>query len=323
MTRVLIVAPALNEATVLPEFIDAFLRLRAELASGASLRLLVVDDGSTDETLAVLRGAAARWPDLVAYLSFAANAGHQAALIAGLWHAGEWPDAVVTMDADLEHPMAVVPRLIDVWRKTGAVAVHAVRNESRDLPWLKRVPSNVFYRLTAALTSLPLVPGQADFRLWDAATIRGIRDYLPHIGSLRVFAAWLPGRKESVSYEQQVREHRRTRFTLRKNYELAAISIIRFSHFPLRAITAIGAVGLVFGFVYAAFIAVAVVRGRTVPGWSSLILTVLIMGCLQLIALGIFASYVRRLVFARDLPPFVVRESRLVGQSEPVGVPRS
>ena len=169
----------------------------------------------------------------------------------------------------------------------------------------------MFYKVTSALTGLDLATGQADFRLWDAAVLRYVAPYLPHVGSLRVFAAWLPGKKASIAYEQRVRTDRTSRFTFRKNFELAAISIIRFSHFPLQAITGLGVLGLTFAVVYGVFIAIEAARGNTVPGWSSTVLTVMAMGCLQLIAFGVLASYFRRLVFDRDLPPWVVRSARV------------
>jgi len=323
VSRILIVSPAFNEAAGLDAFVAAIAGLRARLAQH-ELRLLLVDDGSTDGTLDLLRTIVARCPDWCSYLSFAANAGHQAALIAGLSHAGPWPDAIVTMDCDLEHPVEVVPALIDIWTRTGALVVHAIRRDSMALRWTKRWPSAAFYRLTSWLTGLSLAPGQADFRLWDGATVRAVLEYLPHIGSLRVFAAWIPGRKASLEYEQHVRGDRQTRFTFRKNLEMAAISIIRFSDVPLKAITLLGVIGLTFSSVYAVCIAVVVARGVTTPGWSSLILTVMIMGCLQLVAIGVLAGYLRRLVFARDLPPFIIRESCLVddsGSSRPAAAP--
>lgn len=310
MTRLLIIAPAFNEGAGLTEFIDAALAFRRRTAASCDVRVLIVDDGSVDGTLDLLRASSARQAGVVGYLSFSANAGHQAALIAGLCHAGDWPDAIVTMDADLEHPFDVVPRLLDTWTRTGAIVVHAVRRPSRKLAWLKRVPSMLFYRITGTFTGLDLQPGQADFKLWDGRTVRGVADYLPHIGSLRVFAAWIPGRKATVDYEQVIRPGRRSRFTFRKNYELAAISIVRFSDLPLKAITVLGAVGLVFSFAYGAFVAMASSRGQTVPGYSSTVLIVMTMGCLQLISIGMLATYLRRLVFARDLPPFIVREAR-------------
>lgn len=321
MTRLLIVTPAFNEAAVLPDFLEAVLALRTRLAADSDVRVLVVDDGSADGTLEVLRRAAADHPEVVAYLSLTANAGHQAALIAGLCHSGQWPDAIVTMDADLEHPMSVVPDLVEAWRTTGAIVVHAIRRPSGELPLLKRLPSTLFYRMTAALTGLRLAPGQADFRLWDAGVIRGVASYLPHVGSLRVFAAWLPGRKESVDYEQRVRQGRTSRFTFRKNYEFAAISIIRFSQVPLQIIGGLGLLGLLFSTSYGAFIAWETWRGNTVPGWSSTVLTVMTMGCLQLVAFGVLANYLHRLVFARDLPPWVVRTSRLGPLSPPENGP--
>jgi glycosyltransferase involved in cell wall biosynthesis len=311
MIKLLIVTPAFNESAVLPDFVDAVLALRHEIRATTDVRLLVVDDGSSDGTADVLRRLADAHPDVVAYLSLTANAGHQAALIAGLCHAGSWPDAIVTMDADLEHPMAVVPQLVAAWRETRAIVVHAIRRPTRELPLLKRLPSSIFYRVTAALTGLSLSTGQADFRLWDAEVLRSVAAYLPHLGSLRVFAAWLPGHKASVLYDQHVRSNRTSRFTFRKNYELAAISIVRFSQVPLQVISGLGLIGLLFSFTYGAYIAVATVQGRTLPGWSSTVLTVMTMGCLQLLAFGVLANYLRRLVFARDLPPWVVRGSRL------------
>ena len=180
---------------------------------------------------------------------------------------------------------------------------------------MKRLPSSLFYRVTSALTGLNLAAGSADFRLWDAVVLRGVASYLPHIGSLRVFAAWLPGRKAAIEYDQFVRGDRASRFTFRKNFELFATSIIRFSHFPLQAITVLGGLGLIFAIIYGIFIAVEASRGHTVPGWSSTVITVMAMGCLQLLAIGVLASYFRRLIFARDLPPWVVRVVRLTPDS--------
>lgn len=326
MTQLLIVAPAFNEESTLPRFLAAFRAFRDERRGAIDVRLLVVDDGSTDGTRQILQAAVLAEPGCIGYLSLAANAGHQAALIAGLCHAGQWPEAIVTMDADLEHPFPAVANLVEAWRRTGAIVVHGIRETSKELPITKRWPSAWFYRLTSCLTGLALTPGQADFRLWDARALRSVAGYLPHIGSLRVFAAWIPGPKTAVTYEQHVVPGRTSRFTFRKNYEFAAISIIRFSNLPLKAITLVGALGLLFSLAYGTLVAIETARGNTVPGWSSTVLIVMAMGCLQLIAIGTLASYLRRLVFARDLPPFVVRNAYLpgdrAGHDHPLSVDR-
>jgi len=312
MSRILVVAPAFNESNYVGEFVEAIAGLRARLRPARDLRLLIVDDGSTDGTLELLRDLVLKYSEWLSYVAFAGNAGHQAALIAGLRKAGSWPDAIVTMDSDLEHPIDTVPVLIDAWERTRPLVVQAVRRQSAELRWRKTLPSEWFYRVTSWLTGLQLSPGHADFRIWDGCAMRSVSEYLPHIGSLRVFAAWLPGVKPTVEYDQHVRRGRVTRFTFRKNLEMALVSIIRFSNLPLTAIACLGLVGLGFSIAYGVWVAVVAYQGRAVPGWSSTVLIVMTMGCLQLLSIGILASYLRRLVFARDLPPYIVRESRLV-----------
>lgn len=306
--NILIVAPAFNEARVLPEFIDEVLKLREQTGPQISLRLLVVDDGSTDGTIDVLRAAAERNPGVVRYLSFSSNFGHQSAVVAGLTNIGEWPDAVITMDSDLEHPLSLVPRMVEAWQAERAVLVNTRRRESRQLGFTKRLFSRLFYVTTAKLTGLQLVAGQADYRLWDGLVLRGLIPYLPSIGAIRVFAAWLPGKKVLLDYEQKVQAGRNSRFSFGKNMEFWIMGVIRFSKLPLQAISFLGGVGLLFSAIYGTYILIQVMHGRTVQGWASTVLTVMLMSCLQLLSVGIVASYLRRLVFAKDLPMYVIRE---------------
>jgi dolichol-phosphate mannosyltransferase len=307
--NILIVAPAFNEAQVLPAFIDEVSKLREQTGSQLSVRLLVVDDGSTDGTIEVLRQAAERNPGVVRYLSFSSNFGHQSAVVAGLTHIGDWPDAVITMDSDLEHPLSLIPRMVEAWQAERAVLVNTRRLEARSLGFTKRLFSRMFYVTTARLTGLDLVPGQADYRLWDAVVLRGLIPYLPSIGAMRVFAAWLPGKKVMLDYEQKVQPGRKSRFSFRKNVEFWIMGVIRFSKLPLQAISFLGGVGLLFSAVYGTYILVEVMHGRTVQGWASTLLTVMLLSCLQLLSVGIVASYLRRLVFAKDLPMYVIREA--------------
>jgi glycosyltransferase involved in cell wall biosynthesis len=305
--RVLAITPAFNEAAVLPEFVEKFSELRSTLQkSDVELKLLVVDDGSSDSTLQMIKESSKKTPDWFSYLSFSSNFGHQAALVAGLSRVSDWPDAVITLDCDLEHPLEKIPELINLWRENGYILVNTLRNTSASLPFFKKLFSKLFYRVTADLTGLDLKSGQADFRLWDAKLVRALKPYFDHIGSLRVFAAWLPGKKGELRYDQIVRRNRVTRFTFKKNWQLAIISIVRFSTAPLRFMTIAGVSGIAFACVYAIYTFAQFIRGRTVPGWSSLVLLIVFMGCLQLFSLGIIATYLQRLVFIKDLPPYLI-----------------
>lgn len=310
MKRVLIVSPVFNEEEVLPEFVHEIGKLRAEISGEVDIHLLLVDDGSTDASLSAVRGAQSANPDWIFYLSFTSNFGHQAALIAGLTYAGIWPEAIITMDSDLEHPVALVPELIRKWQNEKCMLVNTIRKEAAALGWRKRLLSKLFYQLARRLTALDLQPGQADFRLWDARLLHSLHSYLPNIGSLRVFAAWLPVRKGVVEYDQCVRPNRTSRFTFKKNWDLAVISIVRFSNVPLRSIAVMGVMGILFTFLYAMVVSVRYWMGYSFPGWTNMFLTVTFMGSLQLASLGILASYLKGLVFSKDLPLYIVDESK-------------
>ena len=247
MIRVLAITPAYNEALVLPKFVLQFSQLRQLLKkTDIELKLIVINDGSSDETLEFLKSENEKSQEWFSYLSFSSNFGHQAALAAGLSRVDDWADAVVTLDCDLEHPIEKIPDLIELWQKNNYILVNTVRRPSRDLPILKRFLSKYFYFVTSRLTGLELKSGQADFRLWDGKLVRSLKNYFDHIGSLRVFAAWLPGSKGEVAYDQQVNRERESRFTFKKNWQLAVMSIVRFSTMPLRLITVAGMSGISF-----------------------------------------------------------------------------
>jgi glycosyltransferase involved in cell wall biosynthesis len=306
---VLAITPAFNEGQILPEFLRQFSLLRESLNSKEiDLKLLVVNDGSTDQTQTILEVQNQKNLEWLTYISFSSNFGHQAALAAGLSSIDDWPEAVITLDCDLEHPLEVIYELVEVWSKNKFVLVNTVRRESQDLPFLKRLLSKAFYFITAHLTGLDLKSGQADFRLWDAKLCRALKSYFDHIGSLRVFAAWLPGKKGEIYYDQHVTANRKSRFTFKKNWQLAILSIVRFSTTPLRLMNLGGLLGILISSLYAIYTFIRFLNGQTVQGWSSLVFLIIFMGCLQLFSLGIIATYLQRLVFAKDLPPYLIIE---------------
>jgi polyisoprenyl-phosphate glycosyltransferase len=311
MHKILLVSPAYNEAEILPRFIEEVFKLQQSLREKAQIKLLVVNDGSADQTLQVLEKAAESHPGKVGYLSLAYNSGHQAALTAALTSVDAWADAVITLDCDLEHPLEVIPKMIDLWSPGDVVMVNTIRTSSEELSKFKRFFSKLFYKTTSLITGISMVPGQADYRLWDARVLRTVAHNLLHMGSIRVFSAWLPGKKAYLEYKQVFQSGRQSRFTFKQNLEFWKVGIVRFSKLPLRLITFFGVLGILFSVIYGIFIIIQFATGKTVPGWTSLALTVIFMGCTQLVSLGIVATYLNRLVFAKDLPPFVIRSQRI------------
>lgn len=298
-----------NESENLATFVERIENLKLRLSDN-TVKLLLVNDGSTDDSLEQIRSLAQR-REWLSYLSFSGNFGHQAALIAGLTSLDKWPDAVLTMDSDLEHPVEVAEDLIRKWSNGEFILINAIRNDHKDLPFEKRLSSTLFYKIISLLSGVSIHPGQADFCIWDANIVRGLKDYLYHVGSLRVFAAWLPGPKTRIFYDQNLSPTRKSRFTSSKRIDLAMISILRFSNTPLKIIFWMGLLGLGVSLIHVAQIIYAVYAGEFIqPGWTTLILTIIFMGCAQLVCLSVLATYLQKLVLSKDLPLFLIKEEK-------------
>lgn len=310
-SNILIIAPVFNESNIIENFVDEIKNLKCQLASEYTIRLLLVDDGSTDATFLKIKNLSEQYL-WVNYRRLTGNFGHQAALIAGLAAVGQWPHAVITMDSDLEHPVNKIPEMLALWSSEELGLVQTRRLELKSLPLSKRLLSRFFYWSVARLTGLQLSSGQADFCLWDAQLLRSLSSYLEHIGSIRIFAAWIPASKKLITYQQPLSSKKKSHYTFRQNWNLALNSIIRFSVFPLRLITWLGLFGVLVSAIHLVQIAWAIIQNEPLaPGWTTLIVTVIFIGCIHLICLGILSSYLRRLVFSKNLPLFLTREERL------------
>ncbi len=274
-----------------------------------TLKLLLVDDGSIDNSSEVIQKEM-QTKDWVSLRILLGNFGHQAALIAGLSAVDEWADVVVTMDSDLEHPTDKVIEMLQVYEnQPRCVLVQGIRRPHKNLKLRKKVLSKIFYYFISLMTGIKLKFGQGDFCLWDAKLIRSLKPYLNSIGSLRVFAAWVPGIKSFVNYEQDFRANESSRYTFIQNWNLTLNSVVRFSNTPLRLITILGFLGVAVSIGHLGQIALSVYNHEPLqPGWTTLIVTIIFMSCLQLICLGILASYIRRLIFGKDLPLFLTRD---------------
>ena len=311
--RYSIVVPLYEEEAVLPKFYGRLASVLDGL-DGPSEVIFVVD-GGRDRSFEIVKELRAR-DARVKGIKFSRNFGHQYALSAGIDSArGE---AVIMMDGDLQHPPEVIPELVEKWR-AGAQVVNTYRESTEGIGPFKRLTAAVFYGLLNRFGNIKLSPNTADFRLIDrrvADRFRGIREQARFLRGLFV---WIGFRQATVRYAAAKRPAGRSKYSVRKMARLAVDGITSFSVAPLRLATVLGFVVTFLGFLYAIYAFVMALLGKTQPGWTSLIIVVLLLGGVQLITLGLIGEYIAKIYLeAKKRPLYIVDEA--VGFDETVGL---
>jgi dolichol-phosphate mannosyltransferase len=299
-----VVVPMFNEEAALPLFVPALRRVLDEL--GEPYEVIAVDDGSSDGTASIVYDFRRSWPEL-RLIRLRRNSGHQAALAAGLFHArGEY---LVSIDADLQDPPEVIPRMLRLARADQLDVVHAVREDRSTDTALKRWSAEVYYRLIRRLVG-PYVRAQAgDFRLVSRRVVETLRTLPDPAPVLRLVIPWLGFPGAEVGYVRQGRVAGRTKYGLGRMVRLATDSVTSFSAAPLRLATWLGLGGVVLCAVLTVIALVAYVRNATTPGWASLYVAVLFLGAVQLLCLGLLGEYVGRIYTAVQGRPAYLIES--------------
>jgi dolichol-phosphate mannosyltransferase len=300
-----VVAPAWNEAPTLPLF---YQRTAAVLDGlGEPWEIILVDDGSADDSLEVMRELHARDPR-VKVLSFSRNFGHQAAITAGL--DGARGEAVVVMDSDLQDPPEVIPALVARWRE-GYQVVYAQRTSREGETRFKRATASAFYRLIRRIANVDVPVDTGDFRLLDRRAADALRDLGEQHRYVRGLAAWIGFRATGVPYERHARHAGETKYPLKKMLKFALDGITNFSYLPLQLATYAGFLiaGLsVLGVLVA--VALRLFGGHALTGQATTLVSVLLLGGIQLIFLGVIGEYLGRIydeVKARPL--YILDES--------------
>lgn len=311
-----VVCPCYQEA-------DGIAAFHAELAKvfdampDLACTVVYVDDGSTDATLARLDALAAADPRVRVY-ALSRNFGHQVALTAGCDVADA--DAVVLMDSDLQHPPALVPELVARWR-AGADVVSALRRATADASPFKRASAAAFYGLINQLSDTHVVPGAADFVLLSRRAHAALKRMPERHRFLRGMVSWIGFRRDYVPFDAPARAAGRSSYTLARMQRLASDALFSFSTAPVRLATRLGAAVVACGLLYLLYIlaAVFVAPDRIVPGWTSLIIVVLILSGVQILLIGLIGEYVARvfeeskgrpLYFFRHTPESPRKETR-------------
>jgi len=299
-----VVAPIYNEAETLPHF---YARVVAAMESlDEPFEVVLVNDGSRDDSIAVMRALHERDPR-VRVVDFSRNFGHQVAISAGLDHArGE---AVVIIDSDLQDPPEVILELAAKWRQ-GAEVVYAQRRTRPGETRFKLLTAAMFYRLIRRLTSVDIPRDTGDFRLLDRKVVDTLVAMKEHHRFMRGLSVWVGFRQEAVHYDRQERYAGETKYPLSKMVRFALDAITGFSYVPLQLATTLGFVlaGLsLLGIVLAVVLRLLDVA---IQGQTTTLIAVLLLGGIQLIFLGVIGEYLGRIYDeVRGRPLYIVRET--------------
>lgn len=304
-----IVIPVYNEEAVLPLLVQ---RLRPVLDGlGADHEVLAVDDGSSDQTPVVLQRLLRDWPAL-RVVRLRANAGHQAAISAGL--AAARGDYVVTLDADLQDPPEVIPEMLGRARADHVDVVYGVRSDRSTDSTFKRVSARAFYRLIRLLSGTGAQVDAGDYRLMSRATVDAVNSLPEHHRVLRFVVPALGFPSASVTYRREERAAGRSKYPLAAMVRLSVDSVTGFSVAPLRAATWLGLLGGVAALALLAYALIASAVGHTLPGWTSTVVAVAGVGAVQLLCVGILGEYVGRMYSQlQGRPAYFVAYDSLTG----------
>jgi dolichol-phosphate mannosyltransferase len=302
-----VVVPAFNEA----ENVALLYRLVSEVLQGCipqQWELIFIDDGSRDATWSAISQLAAETPN-VRGIRLSRNFGHQYALLAGMEMADG--QAVIMMDCDLQHPVEMLPLLLQKWRE-GFMVVKTLRQDINDIGWFKRWSSSTFYRLFSFLSGVDLRPGLADFRLLDRKALEEMLRFREEGLFLRGLTEWIGFPSCAIPYQPGKRLHGQSQYSLKKMVKLGWRGVSSFSIMPLRIGILIGLIGSLLsalGILYAFF-------GRffgkgLVPGWASTLMVLSLLFFLLFIYLGVLGEYIGRMVIeVQRRPRFIVSETR-------------
>lgn len=299
--EITIVIPMLNEERNLPPLLD---RLSASLARlNASWEVLFVDDGSADGTLSRLRELHARDTRFVA-ISFSRNFGKEIAIAAGLRYARG--DAAIIMDADLQHPPEVLNDFIRLWRQ-GYHVVYGQRRDRGTDGFFRRLYSRSFYRLFNALVETDIPPGAGDFRLLDRRALDAMNQIRETSRFNKGLFSWIGFKSVGVPYDVAERAHGRSKWSFRKLANFAIDGLTSFSTLPLRVWSLLGLVISATAFAYALITLISTLLfGVDVPGFPSLIISVMLLSGVQLISLGVLGEYLGRVYEEVKLRPLYI-----------------
>ncbi len=267
--------------------------------------IIFVDDGSKDNTFQVIKNIAEKDKD-VSGISLSRNFGHQVAIMAGLQYSKG--DFVIMMDADLQHPPEIIPVLLEEQNK-GFDIVNTKRIDPQSIGIVKKTTSKLFYSLINKLSDVRIEPSAADFRLMKRKAVDAFLQFEEKDRFTRGLISWMGFKQSIIEYNASPRFAGKSKYTFKKMFRFGMDGITSFSSKPLRISFYTGLIIFFIGLIYSFYAIVKNILGETVPGWTSILVSVLIIGGIQLLSLGVIGEYIARIFNeAKERPLYFIKE---------------
>jgi dolichol-phosphate mannosyltransferase len=305
--KLTVIAPVYNEEEVIGAFHARLSEVLASLAD-VDAKILYVVDRCTDNTLDVLRGLVSHDPH-AKVIALSSRFGHQMSLVAGIDNSLD-SDAIIMMDSDLQHPPELIPELIENFRR-GFEVVFTVRRDTEDINPLRKMASNLFYRLLAKLSRVPMNANAADFRLISRRVAKILStDFRERNMFLRGLFTWIGFRQTGVDYDARKRTGGYSKYSLSKMLQLGMAGILSFSTKPLQLGIFVGIAFSLLSFLLMTWAVIEFFIDQSIPdGWTTLVVLLLMFSGIQLIVLGIIGAYIGGIYEeVKDRPRYIIDE---------------
>lgn len=304
--KISVIVPCFNEEESLITFNETLIRF---LPENHIYEIIYVNDGSIDNTFQVILALAKENPN-IKYISFSRNFGHQNALKAGYDFATG--DCAISLDADLQHPPAVIPELIKNW-ENGFEIVNTMRNDHASISYTKKISSRIFYQIMRKLSDVSIENGMADFRLIDKKVLKQLKLFNENYLFFRGIIPWMGFKQTIVPFTANERFAGTTKYTFKKMLKFATTGVTAFSVKPLKLSIYLGSAIALLAFLYGIYAAyIHIFTNHAVTGWTSVILSVLFVGGINLLMLGIIGEYLGKLFIEnKRRPNYLISETNL------------
>ncbi|OQX75832.1 MAG: hypothetical protein B6D61_09735 [Bacteroidetes bacterium 4484_249] len=299
-----IVVPVYNEEYVIDDFYTELKKTLEKLSK--PYEIFFIDDGSTDRTFEKIKQYSASDSNLYC-ISFSRNFGHQIAIYAGLKYASG--EIVISMDGDLQHPPEVIPLMIEKYQEDFDI-VNTKRIKQKNGFSKKYFFSGLYYKIINKFSDVKIEPDSADFRLMTRKTVNAFLEFNERDRFTRGLVSWMGFKQTVIEYKEPDRHAGTTKFGFVKMLQFALNGLTSFSSKPLRFSFYTGLIIFFLGIVYAVFAMVNYFMNTTVPGWTSILLSVLLIGGIQLLSIGIIGEYIARIFNeAKGRPFFFIKDN--------------